>query len=53
VLNLYGDSIKNFDFKSMPVLFDEWAAISCYNNPTLKEDPNVRDFWGIGLDTCG
>ena len=51
VVNLYGDSTENFDFKSMPVLFDEWAHVSCYNIPTAKEDPNVRDFWGVGLDT--
>jgi beta-galactosidase len=51
VVKTYGDSTENFDYKSMPVLFDEWAHVSCYNNPTAKEDPNVRDFWGVGLDT--
>jgi beta-galactosidase len=51
VVKVYGDSTENFEFKAMPVLFDEWAHVSCYNNPTVKEDPNVRDFWGVGLDT--
>ena len=34
----------------MPVLFDEWAHVACYNNPTLRYDPNVRNFWGESLD---
>jgi hypothetical protein len=35
----------------MPVLFDEWAHVPCYNKSTVKEDPNVRNFWGRSLDT--
>ena len=35
----------------MPVLFDEWAHVACYNNFELKEDPNVRNFWGQSLDS--
>ncbi len=35
----------------MPVIFDEWAHVACYNNFTLMEDPNIRDFWGRSLDT--
>jgi len=34
----------------MPVIFDEWAHVACYNNFTVKEDPNIRDFWGRSLD---
>jgi beta-galactosidase len=48
----YGISTSGFGFRNMPVLFDEWIHVSCYNNTTLKEDPNVRDFWGIGLDSA-
>ena len=46
----WGISIKNFEYEKMPVLFDEWAHVACYNNPTLQTDPNVRDFWGQSLD---
>jgi len=35
----------------MPVLFDEWAHVACYNKPTLLADPNVRNFWGQSLDS--
>ena len=35
----------------MPMLFDEWAHVACYNNFELKEDPNVRNFWGQSLDS--
>jgi len=48
--NQWGISIKNFEYEKMPVLFDEWAHVACYNNPTLQTDPNVRDFWGQSLD---
>jgi len=33
------------------MLFDEWAHVACYNNFELKEDPNVRNFWGQSLDS--
>ncbi len=41
---------KDFGYKEMPVIFDEWAHVACYNNFTVKEDPNIRDFWGQSLD---
>jgi len=47
----YGMKIKSFSHEKMPVLFDEWAHVACYNQETVKEDPNLRDFWGMSLDT--
>ncbi|MEM6395121.1 MAG: glycoside hydrolase family 2 TIM barrel-domain containing protein [Bacteroidota bacterium] len=42
---------KAFSHPEKPALFDEWGHVPCYNNPTIIEDPNVRDFWGISLDS--
>lgn len=50
-LEQYGKKVKGFGNKEMPVLFDEWAHVACYNSSTIKEDPNVRDFWGMSLDS--
>ncbi len=50
-LNQYGIEIKNFEFGEIPALYDEWAHVACYNNYELKEDPNVRNFWGQSLDS--
>ena len=50
-LEQYGAVVTGFGNKEMPVLFDEWAHVPCYNNSTIKEDPNVRDFWGTSLDS--
>jgi hypothetical protein len=47
----FGKRIEGFSYKKMPVLFDEWAHVPCYSNFTIKEDPNIRDFWGISLDS--
>ncbi len=47
----YGIPIKGFDYEEMPVIFDEWAHVACYNNFELKADPNVRNFWGQSLDS--
>lgn len=47
----YGISSKGFSSPEMPMLFDEWAHVACYNNFELKEDPNVRNFWGQNLDS--
>jgi len=47
-----GREIRSFGFQDMPVLFDEYLHVPCYNKSTIIEDPNVRDFWGIGLDIC-
>jgi hypothetical protein len=44
--NQLGIEIKDFGSPAMPVLHDEWAHVACYNTPTLRSDPNVRNFWG-------
>ncbi|NQU51248.1 MAG: beta-galactosidase [Bacteroidetes bacterium] len=49
-LNQYGISTTDFSSKEMPMLYDEWAHVACYNNPTIRFDPNVRNFWGESLD---
>jgi hypothetical protein len=50
-LNQYGISVNGFSYEKMPVLFDEWAHVACYNNEEIKKDPNVRNFWGQSLDS--
>lgn len=50
-LNQYGIIANKFESKEKPMLFDEWAHISCYNNPSIKYDLNVRNFWGQSLDS--
>jgi beta-galactosidase len=47
----YGLLVRGFEYAPMPVLFDEWAHVACYNKPTLLADPNVRNFWGQSLDS--
>jgi hypothetical protein len=49
-LEQYGKVTEAFGYRGMPVIFDEWAHVACYNGFTVKEDPNVRDFWGMSLD---
>ena len=50
-MNQYGKTTTAFSCKAMPVIFDEWAHVACYNLFTIKEDPNIRDFWGQSLDS--
>lgn len=50
-IDQYGISNQNFEYEKMPVLFDEWAHVACYNMQTLQTDPNVREFWGQSLDS--
>ncbi len=50
-LDQYEIKTHKFDYEEMPALFDEWAHVACYNNFELKEDPNVRNFWGQSLDS--
>jgi hypothetical protein len=50
-LSQYGVETEGFNSVEMPMLFDEWAHVACYNNFELKEDPNVRSFWGQSLDS--
>ncbi len=49
-MNQYGIKTTGFGYNRMPVIFDEWAHVACYNNFTVIEDPNIRDFWGRSLD---
>lgn len=46
-----GITTKGFNYETLPVIFDEWAHVACYNNQNVAEDPNIRDFWGISLDS--
>lgn len=50
-LDQYGKVTEAFGYKDMPVIFDEWAHVACYNPYTIKEDPNIRDFWGQSLES--
>lgn len=49
-LNQYGKTTRNFEGYGIPVLFDEWAHPACYTFKTLREDPNIREFWGKSMD---
>lgn len=46
----YGMSTSNFQGHGIPALFDEWAHPACYTYKTLRDDPNIREFWGRSLD---
>ncbi len=48
-LTQYGITAEDFSCGPNPVIFDEWAHVSCYNTPTLVEDPNVRNYWGESI----
>ncbi len=50
-MDQYGMKTSDFGHEKMPVLFDEWAHVPCYNIETVREDPNIRDFWGMSLDS--
>jgi len=50
-MNQINKKTKAFGYAQMPVIFDEWAHVACYNNSTVMEDPNVRGFWGQSLDS--
>ncbi|MEA3463429.1 MAG: glycoside hydrolase family 2 TIM barrel-domain containing protein, partial [Bacteroidota bacterium] len=50
-LDQYRILTEGFESADMPMLFDEWAHVACYNNFELREDPNVRNFWGQSLDS--
>ncbi|MDR2763632.1 MAG: beta-galactosidase [Tannerella sp.] len=39
-----------FQGHGIPALFDEWAHVPCYTYATLRDDPNIRAFWGESLD---
>jgi len=35
----------------MPIIGDEWVHVNCYNTDLSTYDPNVRDFWGVSMDS--
>ena len=45
-----GSSVSGFQGYGIPALFDEWAHVPCYTYATLRDDPNIREFWGMSLD---
>jgi hypothetical protein len=46
----YGMLTLGFQGHGIPALFDEWAHVPCYTYATLRDDPNIREFWGVSLD---
>ncbi|MFC2123394.1 glycoside hydrolase family 2 TIM barrel-domain containing protein [Bacteroidota bacterium] len=51
-LNQYEIQLNQFETEfNLPVLNDEWAHVACYCKRLVKEDPNIRDFWGMSLDS--
>ncbi len=52
-LDQYGINTRDFNYDLMPVLFDEWAHVACYNNFELKEDPNVAISGDRAWTACG
>ncbi|GAP71915.1 beta-galactosidase [Candidatus Symbiothrix dinenymphae] len=51
-LSQSGVSTTGFQRSDMPSVFDEWTHVPCYANSdiTLRNDPNIREFWGASLD---
>ncbi|KAA6301096.1 MAG: Beta-galactosidase [Candidatus Ordinivivax streblomastigis] len=51
-LSQNGASVAGFQKPDIPVVFDEWAHVPCYvhSDVTLRNDPNIREFWGASLD---
>ena len=49
-LTQFGKTTKGFEGHGIPALFDEWAHPACYTYKTLRDDPNIRAFWGISMD---
>lgn len=49
-LNQYGIGVENFSVPGIPTVHDEYAHVACYNVEALRNDPNVRDFWGESMD---
>lgn len=49
-IDQWGMSTRGFQGHGLPVLYDEWAHPACYTYATLREDPNIREFWGQSLD---
>ncbi|MGH3321149.1 MAG: glycoside hydrolase family 2 TIM barrel-domain containing protein [Streptosporangiaceae bacterium] len=39
----------SFGSSTLPVFYDEFGHVPCYNVATLRRDPGVRDFWGESI----
>ncbi len=46
----WGKHTSGFQGEGIPAIFDEWAHPACYTYATLREDPNIREFWGKSID---
>ncbi len=49
----YASVNSNLDSGTNPALNDEFAHVSCYNLPTLRRDPGVREFWAQSIKQFG
>lgn len=50
-LSQWGKQTNGFQTPDgIPALFDEWAHPPCYTYETLRNDPNIHEFWGKSLD---
>jgi hypothetical protein len=49
-LSQQGAGTRGFQGGGIPAIFDEWAHVPCYTYSTLRDDPNIREFWGESLD---
>lgn len=49
-IDQFGMSTRGYQGHGIPALFDEWAHPACYTYQTLRDDPNIREFWGISMD---
>lgn len=45
----YEKVTSNLGKKSMPILHDEFAHVSCYNIEDISTDNSLRDFWGESI----
>ncbi len=49
----YASVNSDLSSSTNPALNDEFAHVSCYNLPTLRRDPGVREFWGQSIKQFG
>lgn len=49
-LSQFGKTTEGYEGHGIPALFDEWAHPACYTYQTLRDDPNIREFWAISMD---
>ncbi len=41
---------SDFENQDMPIIYDEWAHVATYDYEQLRQDQNVRTYWGKSLD---